>query len=123
MATYFFDRITPEEALAYNPATDRLVFATGSGAQVSVSFTTQLVNGVLTLDLSFGGRTVTLSDAFRLETDTVFPDGSLLYAGSTGNDTQAGTNFADGLYGGLGNDSLTAGDGADLLQASGQPGQ
>jgi Ca2+-binding RTX toxin-like protein len=118
MAAFLFSNVTQAQALSYTAAADRLLFNAGSGSQVAVFFTGALIDGVLTIALQQGDRLINIADTFRGETDAVFPDGSMLFAGTIGNDTQTGTAFPDGLYGGLGNDTLAGADGADLIQGN-----
>ena len=118
MATFFFDTITDAEALAYSGATDLLIFPSGMASQVAVNLNSPLVLGKPTVGLTFGARSLTINNSYRGEVDSAFPDSSLLFAGTTGNDSRAGSAGPDGMYGGTGDDSITGLGGADVLQGN-----
>ena len=90
MAIYFFEDITAAQALSYN-VTDALVFTTPglTASQVSVTFVPFTATTPDFITLTSPNKVVTFNDpgGFRGETDSTFSDGSLLYAGTTGNDS------------------------------------
>ena len=105
MAIYFFEEITAAQALSYTPS-DVLVFTTPglTASQVSVTFVPFTATTPDFITLTAPGKVVTFNDpgGYRGELDSAFSDGSLLYAGTTGNDNVTGTGGQDGLYGGTG---------------------
>lgn len=121
MATYFFETIIPLQASAYNAASDNLVFQT-NGETASNTTVIFNPNATIVLVSSLTGRRVEFGT--RLEGETpIFPDGSLLFIGSAGNDSfaaDAPSDFGrnDGAYGGAGNDTLNGAKGNDLLQGN-----
>ncbi|MBJ7411643.1 MAG: hypothetical protein JHD15_14940, partial [Phenylobacterium sp.] len=127
VATYFFEEMTAAQAASFNSATDQMIFTnqTVTAAQVSVSFVPFTVNTPDYVILTAPTKTLQFSDpnGFRATSNmggsaAIFADSSLLYAGTTGDDTVQGGSAADGLYGGTGDDSLRGGDGNDVLQGN-----
>ncbi|HEX7929396.1 MAG TPA: hypothetical protein VF470_00610, partial [Sphingomicrobium sp.] len=124
MATYFFENITDAQAATF-ASTDTLVFGqTGERAPLTtVRFNpATLANPAETITLISGltGKSVTFPAA-GLAGDVsgpIFPDSSMLFIGTAGNDPQAGTSLGDGLYGGAGDDSLNGAGGNDALQGN-----
>ena len=60
MATYFFETITAEDALAYVAADDQLIFTTpgGSASAVTTTINPATATSPQTVSMTFGGRTV-----------------------------------------------------------------
>src|SRR5213078_881403 len=114
--------MTAADGLAYNPATDRIIVrtTTATAQQFSISFVPFTASSPDFVIVSGLGKSITFNDpgGFRGETDMTFPDGSLLFAGSVGNDSQPGTTGADGIFGSFGNDTLTGLAGNDLLHGN-----
>src|ERR687896_41361 len=97
MATYFFETITPEQALAYNAAGDLIVFqTTGESARLTtVRYNAATATAAATVTITSGltGRSVVFGTTaggtgIYGENDFVFPDSSTLFVGSPGNDVQ-----------------------------------
>ncbi|WP_394764127.1 hypothetical protein, partial [Phenylobacterium sp.] len=126
MSTYTFESITAAQALSFNSTGDSLIFnnATSSAAKMSVAYNaataltpatvtvTDLVSGKIVV---FGAGVYDLGNpahlALAAPTFEIIPDGSTLYVGSLGADSPtagAGSAAADGLFGGAGDDSLSA---------------
>src|ERR1700761_4043268 len=109
MANYIFESITAAQALAYQAATDTLVFtnAASHGSAMTVVYTagTALTAPSVTLIDNTDGHTVVFGTGIYGEGEAatgslVFPDGSNLVIGTdTGSDSAQGTSFADGLFG------------------------
>src|SRR4051812_25939707 len=118
MATYFFETITAAQALGFNATTnDILVFSNpaASGAKTTVLFNAATATSAATITVidNTTGRSVVFGATLAGEGNpvagnaVVFPDGSNLFVGTAGNDTSVApqTAFADGLFGGAGNDN------------------
>src|SRR5688500_14291058 len=112
MATYFFETITPEQALAYNAAQNTIVFQTpGESARLTTvrynaatavsAATVTITSGITNRSVVFG--TTANGTGIYGENDFVYPDSSTLFVGTTGNDNQPGdfraSSTTDGLYG------------------------
>src|SRR5690349_16188717 len=120
MSTYFFETITDAQASAFNAASDTLVFSTtGERANITtVRYNAATATSAATITLISGltGKAVTFAATLANDTfgnQPIFPDGSVLFVGSTAGTTFNSTTGApadpgtgDGLYGGDGNDSL-----------------
>ena len=74
MATFFFDDMTADQALGYNPTFDRILFTGVSAAQVSVTFVPFTATTPDFLILTSPTKSLTFNDpgGFRGETDAVF---------------------------------------------------
>ncbi|MGZ3402080.1 MAG: calcium-binding protein, partial [Phenylobacterium sp.] len=131
MATFFFETITAAQALGFTAATDTLVFSnpTSSGSKMTVLYNAATATSAATITLidNADGHAVTFGSGLAGEGDPattgaiVFPDGSNLFVGTAAADApSAGTPtlFADGLFGGTGNDTLDGSGGNDLLQGN-----
>ena len=126
MATFFFETMTPDEALNYAFATDQIIFTTPglSAAQVSVIFVPFTANTPDYITLNAPFKSLTFNDPGGLrtggasESDFAFTDSSLLFVGTLGDDNRTGTGGADGMYGGTGSDTLDGAVGNDVLQGN-----
>jgi Ca2+-binding RTX toxin-like protein len=132
MAAYFFETITAGQALAFTAATDALVFSnrTSSGAQMSVVYNpavagadptvtiTDLVTRRIVVFGATAGGAGILGEGGPPGQQVSFPDGSNVFIGGGGAENVTGTEFGDGLFGGLGDDTLSAGAGHDLVQGN-----
>jgi Ca2+-binding RTX toxin-like protein len=132
MTAYTFETITPDQAAGFTPG-DTLTFATpgATASQVLVTFTpasggsgippspiipakTTLTYNGISRDFpsaslaGYGGSTGQIN----------FPDGSMLYPGTSGADSLQGSGFGDGLYGDFGDDTFNGGHGDDVIQGN-----
>src|SRR4051812_15259923 len=107
MTTYSFDDITVAQAAAFT-STDVLTFPTGRATDVTVLY------GASTITILLNGRTVDFSASVASVSQPnglSFADGSLLYIGDDMANTSrflAPTAHALALFGGAGDDTLTA---------------
>lgn len=123
MASYIWETMTQANADAFT-SNDVIVFTTAgaTGAATVVQFVPATATTPASVSISFGGKSLSF-DAADVQGRTnlaVYPDGSVLYVGSTGPDNGAtsGGENSDGMYGGNGNDTLGGGNGADLLHGN-----
>ena len=132
MTAYTFETITPDQAAGFT-AGDTLTFTTpgATASQVVVVFTpasggsgippspilpakTTLIYSGISRDFpsaslaGYGGSTGQIN----------FPDGSMLYPGTSGADSLQGSGFGDGLYGDFGDDTFNGGNGDDFIQGN-----
>src|SRR4249920_879091 len=93
MSTFFFETITDAQAAGFNAGgtTDTLVFGqTGERANITtVRFNAATATSAATITLISGltGKAVTFAATLSSETvgkQPIFPDGSVLYIGTTG---------------------------------------
>src|SRR5258708_1469684 len=119
MTTYFFESITAAQALAFNSASDVLIFgnATSTGNKMSVSYVvtpatplTVATTSITLTDLA-DGKSVTFGTGIQGLGEgghnPIFPDGSVLVVDdNVAGNTAAGSAFGDGMFGGDGNDVL-----------------
>ncbi|RAK59989.1 hypothetical protein DJ021_09330 [Phenylobacterium hankyongense] len=124
MATYIFETMTQADATAFT-STDFIIFQNGIavGANTSVIYNAATATSTDSVTITeVGGKALTFDIAAVGNRDfTIYQDGSKLEVGTLGPDTNPAANttaFADGLYGGNGNDTLAGGAGADLLQGN-----
>jgi hypothetical protein len=130
VATYTFETITPEQALAFT-ASDSLTFSTpgASASMVQVVFVPlpglpeDLPSLQPRIALTFNGVTrefnaSALAGFGGLTGQIIFPNSSMLFPGTTGADCILGTAWDDGLYGGEGADTFAGGEGSDVLQGN-----
>src|SRR5947207_532315 len=143
MATYNFETISATDALAYDKATDALIFSnpTSSGNKVSVIFTaatfttpatttvTDLVtgrvvgNGANFAQGNIGDDIITAATATGANTllggqDNDSITGSTFgdtISGDLGNDTLIGNGGNDSVFGQAGNDQITVGNGTNVI--------
>jgi len=123
MATYFFETITDAQAAGFSSTADNLVFSTtGEAANITTvryNAATATSGATITLISGLTGKAVTFNAAIAGE-NPIFPDGSQLFIGAATADTPAAFgSTGDGLYGGLGDDVLDAGNGNNLVQGNG----
>jgi Ca2+-binding RTX toxin-like protein len=129
MTAYTFETITAAQAAGFT-AGDTLTFTTpgATASQVVVVFTpasggsgippspiipakTTLTYNGISRDFpsaslaGYGGSTGQMN----------FPDGSMLYPGTSGADCVQGSGFGDGLYGDTGDDTFNGGNGDDVI--------
>ena len=62
MANYFFDQMTQANADAFNPATDTIIFRSGTASQATVLFNPLTFNSAPSITLSLGGNSVTFGN-------------------------------------------------------------
>lgn len=124
MATYRFSTITPAQALAITA--DDTVVVDGFSATAATVVVAFQPNNAATVDVTFGGRTVSFGPAAAGSGDIfTFGDGSELYIGwDIGSSSQLVDDYRvagatnDALFGLGGRDNLRGGDGNDLLQGN-----
>ena len=121
MADYTFETITAAQALAYTAGGDSLAFAPGTNASaITVFYVPAAGADPARVSITVNGVTKIFGTGIYGETSTT-TTGSILYIGDpAANDGPiAGTSAADGLYGGDGNDTLTAANGSNFVQGNG----
>jgi Ca2+-binding RTX toxin-like protein len=116
LTTYFFDTITAGDALNVT-AQDTVVFRT-TGMSALTTVVSYATTGA-TVTIASGG----ISKIFPVQAysagNFIFLDGSGLYIGGAGPDILAiSTPDAYAMYGGQGDDILTGGSGADIIQGN-----
>jgi Ca2+-binding RTX toxin-like protein len=118
LATYAFETITAQQALAIGPL-DVVTFA-GSARGVTVAYNIPAV-GPASVTISFGGRSVEfgpgvleISERGGLD----FDGDSRLLIGGAENDALMGFGEADALFGGQGDDTLVGQGGGDVMQGN-----
>ncbi|CAN7233246.1 calcium-binding protein [Phenylobacterium sp. LjRoot219] len=112
MAQFNFDTITPEQALAWQPA-DSMVFATGFAHLMRVAFLADQAAISIT-----GGRTVTFGPGIFGEGDLAFQVGGFAFIGTPGPDVLGGGPGDDAFFGGAGADLFNGEAANDLLQGN-----
>ncbi|WP_091734837.1 calcium-binding protein [Phenylobacterium immobile] len=116
MATYFFDTITASDAANFT-AQDTLVFR---GANMSsISSTVAYAPSGATVTITSGGFSKIFPVQAYSAGNFIFLDGTGLYVGGAGPDVLAiATADRYAMYGGQGDDILTGGGGADVMQGN-----
>jgi Ca2+-binding RTX toxin-like protein len=120
VATYFFETISPAQALAFDGASDTLVFnaadatatdirfsinpATFTAPSTTVTVTSLVENRSVVFGLNLGGPR-----------GFIFADGSSALYGSADAESFTGGPMADQLIGGGGADNLNGGAGGDII--------
>lgn len=112
MAQFNFDTITPEQALAWQPA-DSMAFPTGFAHLMRVAFLPNEAAISIT-----GGRTVTFGAGIAGEGDLTFQAGGFAFVGTAAPDVLGGGPGGDAFFGGLGSDLFNGEAGDDLLQGN-----
>ena len=111
MTVYFFEAITPEQALSFGPG-DSLRFLGAGASPATVSLTYSGGN----VRMTFDGATVTFGPGFSAAQRSIFPNGpDLLLTGSDQAESLAGGAGNDVIYGGAGADTLSGGAGPDRM--------
>ncbi|MFM8374750.1 MAG: calcium-binding protein, partial [Phenylobacterium sp.] len=131
MTAYTFETITDAQAAAFQ-AGDTLTFTnpTLTAQSVEVRFNPQTGGGGFppapvvpaNITLIVGTTTKVFSTALAgmggVTGQINLPDGTMLYLGTTGADSRAGSALNDALYGNDGDDSLAGLDGNDIIQGN-----
>jgi Ca2+-binding RTX toxin-like protein len=114
VATYNFTAITAAQALALTGA-DTVLVPSGSASATTILFIPGAPDAI---SMTVGATTVVFSAALSNATIT-YADSSRLYVGTTANDAPAAFGAeVNGLYGGLGADTLSGGNGMNQLQGN-----
>ena len=131
MTAYTFETITDAQAAAFQPG-DTLTFSNPAvtAQTVEVRFNPQTGGGGFppqpvtpaNITLTVGTTTKVFSTALGGsggQTGQInLADGTMLFIGSAGTDTRAGSGLNDALYGNDGDDSLAGLEGNDILQGN-----
>jgi Ca2+-binding RTX toxin-like protein len=119
MTQFVFDQL-PSGQLLQIEGTDTVLFHGGPASTAGVTFG-MTMNGIFTVDVTFGGHTVEF-DAGAIITaangNMVFDDGSHLLIGGPRNEAYDGGAGADAMFGGDGDDTLAGHGGANVLQGN-----
>jgi len=120
MATYAFETLTPEQALAVQ-ARDTVTFTSGEANQATVLYladTGQIAIASAGKSLTFAAAVAAMGSGAPPVAFT-FPDASTLFIGGESGDSNSGSTNNDAAFGGAADDTLSAGSGGrDLLQGN-----
>lgn len=121
MTTYFFDSIAPDQAAAFDPARDTLIFRDAGASSLSITPVFLAATGIAPAQVMITSNGVTKafpSNVYGANT-FIFPDSSRLYLGGAGAENVVGqAGRANALFGGGGDDTLTGAERADVLQGN-----
>jgi Ca2+-binding RTX toxin-like protein len=105
VSKYFFEAITPDRALAFDPVVDSLgFFGNVSPTSLSVVFN---ANGTVSMTANF--QTVIFGSKFTGAIATDFPVTGRIFIGTAGGDSLPAFGGPFAAFGGAGDDSLSAG--------------
>jgi Ca2+-binding RTX toxin-like protein len=126
MANYSFETITSAQAMGIS-ANDILTVSssTGPASSATVTYVPSIGGGTAAINLAIGNRTVSFSPtiaSLSMQAGHLnFADGTLLYIGGDGADTNSLDTFgaqSGAMFGGPGSDSFQTGRGNFLLQGN-----
>lgn len=121
MPTFYFEQVTPTQALTY-AATDILAFTAQDlrARDVLVAFNPGSPTQAETVSITAAGKTLVFPATLEGEVDILMPDGSILYIGTpAGNlDPRPGAGTDDAFYGNDGADRWSGGNGDNFMQGN-----
>ena len=120
MAIFYFESMTAANGTAFTAGTDSLVFDSASTAQkVAVSYVAAVGASPARIDVTYNGKTVAFTPQAADISQVTLGDGSVLsIGGTTGNVFATSSALGDALLGGGGDDSLSAGAGANYVHGN-----